>query len=170
MISMKKILLIFLSAIFLLSCSEKRNTLVEIKEDQFYINGKPTYAGREWQGHKIEGLLFNSRMVQGIFDDENPETQSNWIYPDTKKWDPDRNTNEFVASMEEWYNHGLLAFTINLQGGSPFGYSSQQPWINSAIDEYGNLKPAYMQRLEKIINKADEFDPVFNIKFFGSFC
>ena len=40
----------------------------------FHINGQPTYAGRTWQGHKIEGLLLNSRMVQGIFDDLNPET------------------------------------------------------------------------------------------------
>ncbi len=52
----------------------KRRTAVSIKGDMFYINGKPTYAGRKWKGHKIEGLLLNSRMVQGIFDDLNPET------------------------------------------------------------------------------------------------
>jgi hypothetical protein len=56
---------------------------VTIVGDAFHINGKPTYEGRTWRGHKIEGLLMNSRMVQGIFDDLNPETVARWAYPDT---------------------------------------------------------------------------------------
>ena len=48
-----------------------QTTQVEIKGNQFYINGKPTYEGRYWKGNKIEGLLMNSRMVQGVFDDLN---------------------------------------------------------------------------------------------------
>ena len=55
---------------------KNRQTVVTIKNDQFYINGKPTYEKRYWKGYKIEGLLLNSRMVQGIFDDLNPETGS----------------------------------------------------------------------------------------------
>src|SRR5262245_55363565 len=71
-------------------------TEVSIKGDMFLINGKPTYEGRTWEGHTIEGLLLNSRMVQGTFDDLNPETVQNWIYPDTGKWDAERNTREFI--------------------------------------------------------------------------
>ncbi|HEV2484156.1 MAG TPA: hypothetical protein VGT08_01380, partial [Terracidiphilus sp.] len=67
--------------------SSKAGTQVSIEGDSFYINRRPTYAGRTWNGHKIEGLLFNSRMVQGIFDDLNPETNAQWAYPDTHKWD-----------------------------------------------------------------------------------
>lgn len=33
------------------------------------------------------GLLSNSRMVQGIFDDLNPATRDQFQYADTKKWD-----------------------------------------------------------------------------------
>jgi hypothetical protein len=33
-----------------------RKTTVTIAGDAFHINGKPTYPGRSWQGHKIEGL------------------------------------------------------------------------------------------------------------------
>ena len=44
----------------------------------------------------------NSRMVQGIFNDENPETSGKYKYPDTGEWDPERNTREFVAAMAEW--------------------------------------------------------------------
>src|SRR5262245_10788883 len=73
-----------------------RKTTVSIVGDQFFINGKPTYQGRSWRGHKIEGLLLNSRMVQGIFDDRNPRTVKRWAYPDTGKWDPERNTSEFL--------------------------------------------------------------------------
>ena len=89
-----------------------RKTTVTIVVDAFHINGEPTYQGRTWNGKKIEGLLLNSRMVQGIFDDLNDETRSQWAYPDTGKWDADRNTREFVAAMAEWRKHGLLSFKI----------------------------------------------------------
>lgn len=133
----------------------KRRTEVSIRGDQFFINGKPTYAGRRWRGMKIEGLLMNVRAVQGIFDDLNPETRGRWAYPDTGRWDPERNTREFVAAMPAWRRHGLLAFTIGLQGGSPEGYSKAQPWENSAFDADGGLRPAYMERLRRILDRAD---------------
>lgn len=146
--------------------AQKRNTIVSINEDQFYINGKPTYEGRYWKGNKIQGLLMNSRMVQGIFDDLNPETRTLFAYPDTKKWDPDRNTSEFIASMDDWYSHGLNSFTINLQGGSPVGYGNQKQWINSAFFEDGRLRPEFMARLERILNKADELNMVVMLGLF----
>ena len=133
----------------------KRQTEVSIQGDIFLINGRPTYEGRTWRGKRIEGLLFNSRMVQGIFDDLNPETRGRWKYPDTGEYDADRNTREFVAAMPSWREHGLLCFTINLQGGSPQGYSKDQPWHNSAITPEGDLRPDYMARLEKILEEAD---------------
>lgn len=144
----------------------ERKTEVSIRGEQFFINGKPTYEGRHWQGKRIEGLLLNSRMVQGIFDDLNPETRSRWNYPDTKTWNAERNTNEFLAAMPEWKRHGLLCFTINLQGGSPQGYSQNQPWHNSAFDENGTLRPDYMARLEKILNRADELGMVVILGLF----
>lgn len=146
-----------------------RETEVSIRADAFYINGQPTYKGRTWQGHKIEGLLLNSRMVQGIFDDMNPETVHRWAYPDTGKWDPERNTREFLKAMPQWRQHGLLAFTINLQGGSPEGYSNQQPWHNSAITNDGDLRPEYMARLEAILDRADELGMVviLGVFYFG---
>jgi hypothetical protein len=142
---------------------------VLILGDQFFINGRPTYEGRMWRGHKIEGLLLNSRMVQGIYDDLNPETVNQWAYPDTGAWDAERNTREFIAAMPEWRRHGLLCFTINLQGGSPRGYSQQQPWHNSAFEADGSLRPEYMQRMEPILDRADELGMVviLGIYYFG---
>jgi hypothetical protein len=149
-----------------LVAAPKRKTAVSIEGEEFRINGEPTYKGRVWKGKQVEGLLFNSRMVQGIFDDYNPETKKLWVYPDTGKWDPDRNTREFVAAMPEWRKHGLLAFTINLQGGSPQGYSKDQPWENSAFDPNGRLRQIYLDRLGLILSKADELGMVVILGYF----
>jgi hypothetical protein len=130
-------------------------THVSIVGDAFWIDGCPTYAGRTWLDRRIEGLLLNSRMVQGIFDDLNPATHARWAYPDTGRWDPDRNTAEFCAAMPEWRASGLLAFTLNLQGGSPEGYSNEQPWHNSAYEADGRLRPDYLARLERVLDTAD---------------
>ena len=198
--------------------AQTRRTDVSIRGDAFYINGALTYAGRTFNGKRIEGLLMNVRVVQGIFDDLNPETASRWVYPDTKRWDPERNTKEFVAAMPEWKRHGVLAFTINLQGGSPGfaggrgrgrgtppegaagaatpdaagrgvpaaapegnppaappqgrgerggGRGPAGPQLeNSAIDPDGNLRPAYMARLQRILDKADELGMVAIVGYF----
>jgi len=146
----------------------KRRTTVSIEAQAFLINGKPTYQGRKYNGMKIEGLLMNARLVQGIFDDLNPQTRAKWNYPDGP-WDPNRNTEEFLAAMPTWRKHGLLSFTINLQGGSPQGYSKEQPWHNSAFAADGSLRGDYMARLERILDKADELGmaPIVGFFYFG---
>jgi hypothetical protein len=164
---MKNSLTIFLLCVASVTAlAQKRKTIVSIKGDEFYINDKPTYPGRHWRGNKIQGLLINSRMVQGIFDDLNPETRELFVYPDTRKWDPDRNTREFVAAMDEWRRYGLNSFTINLQGGSPVGYGNQKKWLNSAFSEDGTLRPEFMGRLQQILDKADKLNMVVMLGLF----
>jgi len=143
-----------------------RHTTVSIVGEEFQINGRPTYAGRSWTGRKLQGLLLNARLVQGIFDDRNTNTTAGWSYPDTGKWDPERNSREFIAAMPEWRRRGLLAFTINFQGGSPRGYVSAQPWHNSALEEDGSLRSDYASRLEGIIDRADELGMVVILGYF----
>jgi hypothetical protein len=146
-----------------------RKTMVSIQGDNFLINGQPTLKSVVWRGHKLEGLLPNSRMVQGVFNDLNPETRGRWAYPDTKTWDAARNTREFVAAMPEWRRHGLLAITLNLQGGSPEGYSQGQPWHNSAFTEDGALRPDYAARAELILDEADRLGMavILGLFYFG---
>jgi hypothetical protein len=154
------------AALSIIGSAAGAQTVVTIAEGKFLINGRPTLEGRSWRGQPVEGLLPNSRMVQGIFDDLNPETVGRWVYPDTGKWDAVRNTREFVAAMADWRRHGLLAFTINLQGGSPQGYSKEQPWHNSAIDEDGGLRGAYLERLSWIIDEADRLGMAVMLGYF----
>jgi hypothetical protein len=126
----------------------------------------------------------NSRMVQATFDDENPLTQGMFAYPDTGAWDAERNADEFVAMVPEYRAHGLLAVTLNLQGGCPTGYyrierldeilrklpwevqtlvkqqlhgplERAQPWHNSAFDEEGRLKEPHLRRLKRALDALD---------------
>ncbi len=144
-------------------------TKISIQGEKFFINGKPTFQGRTWKGFSVEGLLPNSRMVQGTFDDLNLETVSKWNYPDTGIWNPNRNTNEFIAAMSEWKKYGLLAFTVNFQGGSPEGYSKNQPWENNAFNSDGSLRAAFADRMERIVKAADRQGMVviLGIFYFG---
>ena len=92
---------LFLASLAVPHSAMAANTTVSIVGEDFHINGKPTYAGRVWNGHRVEGLLMNSRMVQATFDDLNPETAKRWAYEDTGKWDAERNVREFIAAMPE---------------------------------------------------------------------
>lgn len=141
-------------------------TEVSIKGTDFHLNGRPTYAGQTWLGHRVEGLLMNSRMVQATFDDLNPETSSRWAYPDTGKWDAERNVREFIAAMPEWKARGLLAVTVNFQGGSPEGYSKKQTWLSSGFTPEGNLRPAFAERMKRVITAADSNGMVVILGYF----
>jgi hypothetical protein len=131
------------------------DTTVAIEDGEFLINGRPTYEGRTHDGHRVEGLLFNARMIQALFDDATPETRGRWAYPDTGGYDPERNVREFRAAIPAWRAHGLRAVTVNLQCGSPEGYSDEQPWTVSAYRPDGSLKPAWRDRLERVLDAAD---------------
>lgn len=149
------------------SAGQRTNsTELTIVGEDFYINGKPTYAGHEWNGHRMEGLLLNTRMVQATFDDRNPETAPRWSYPDTGKWDAERNVTEFIAAMPSWKEHGLLAVTVNFQGGSPEGYSNRQTWITGAFDEDGSLRNDYADRMRRVLDAADELGMTVILGYF----
>lgn len=147
----------------------KRKTVVSIDGDQFRINGQLTYPNRTWHGHRVEGLLMNARLVQATFNDRNPQTQALWNYPDGAAFDPDRNTREFLAMLPTWRKAGLLSFTVNLQGGSPQGYSTDQPWINSAFEPDGSLRSDDLRRMQQILDAADELGmaPILGYFYFG---
>ncbi len=168
----------------------QHKTSVSIDGEDWLINGEVTYPGREYRGWRIEGLLMNSRMASGIFDDENPLTADLWKYPDTGKWDADRNTNELIAMLPTYKAHGINSLPFNLQNCSPLGYYRRepehlkelrerihadhpgakdddiwagllleiesQPWISGAFNADGSLKPAFMDRTERLIDAADE--------------
>jgi len=156
------LLLVALAALTL----SAQSTAVSIEGEKFLINGSPTYEGRTWRDHHIEGLLMNARFVQATFDDVNPATRERWAYPDTGIWDAERNVREFLAHMPTFRRHGLLGLAVNFQGGSPEGYSKTQPWENNAFNPDGSLRPAYADRMGRVIEFADQLGMVVILGYF----
>ncbi|MBN9087516.1 MAG: hypothetical protein J0J01_11460 [Reyranella sp.] len=138
---------------------------VTLSDGAFHIDGTPTYAGRSWRGHRIEGRLFDSRMANAIADDENPETRGAWAYADGP-WDAQRSTAEFIAALPAYRAHGLLAVCINLSGGSPQGYSWNQPWKICGFTPDGTIKHAWAERLEAVIAACDRLGMVVILGLF----
>ena len=128
-------------------------THVAIAGTAFTVNGKPTYAGRLFNGSNIEGLLFNVRAVQATFDDSNDVTRSLWAYPDTGKWDAQRNVDEFCAALPSWRDRGVLAFTVNFQGGGPRYFPEvYDVFDNNAFTPDGDLKPDFARRMRQVLD------------------
>ena len=120
-----------------------RSMDLDIRDGEFYINGTI-----DNQGGPAEGLLLNSRMVQAISD-----------FSGQMAFDPDENTSQFIAQLDEYRRHGLDAVTINLQGGL-----SNRAWgenyHNSAWSSSGELDPAYAKRLGKVLDALAEREMV----------
>jgi hypothetical protein len=141
---------------------DDRHTCIGIDGADFLVNGDPTHEGVEYEGHSIEGLLFNVRMAQAIFDDENPETRDIFAYPDSGKWNPERNVREFVRAIPEWQGDvigrpRIDAISLNFQGGRPVRHAPDQPWIVSGFRPDGTLKDDWLDRLELVLDRTDLF-------------
>jgi hypothetical protein len=147
------------------AASAGRVTSVSIEGNAFHINGRPTYPGRVYKGHKVEGQLFTSRMVNCILNDQNPETRGMWAYADGP-WDPERNTSEFIAMLPVYRQHGLTSIAFNIQGGSPMGYGWHQPWHTSGYTPEGRLLPDYKARLLRVLDAADKAGMVVVLGYF----
>lgn len=102
----------------------------------FQMNGRAACPG----SIEAAGRLMNVRMVNCIFEDMNPET-----CPDG--FGPEINTEAFIAAIPQYRTHGVLAFTVGLQGGFP-GYEGA---LNSAFLADGSLKDDYLTRAAKVI-------------------
>ncbi len=95
-----------------------------------------------------------------------PRRRTRWAYADTGKWDAERNVREFIAAMPEWKRHGLLAVTVNFQGGSPEGYSGTQTWESGAFTADGGLRPQFADRMRRVLDAADAQGMVVIIGYF----
>jgi hypothetical protein len=148
--------------------SEVAEVRVTIEGEQFLIDGKPTYSDVPNANPKALGMLLNSRMVQAIFDDENPETRHLWRYPDGSEFDSERNTDEFIAALPHYKAHGVIAFTINLQCGGPKAgqFTANQPWHVSGFNPDGSLKPSWLARLKRVLDAAQRYRMVVILGLF----
>jgi hypothetical protein len=101
------------------------HTRLTLAGGRWRLNGQVTYPGA-----RAEGLLMNVRMVNATFEDRNK--------PD---FDPEANTDRFLAQLPDYVAHGVRAFTLCLQGGFP-GYEGA---VNSAFNPDGLLREPYLE-------------------------
>jgi hypothetical protein len=117
----------------------------------------------------------NSRMVQATFEDENPETVNLFSYPDGSPFDPDRQTDEFIAALPEYRRYGVIATTVNFQGGFPQYHvhlrrdQILQDWENNAFTPDGRLKPRYAARMQRVVegSDAEQMAVIVGLFYFG---
>ncbi|MBB6637312.1 hypothetical protein [Cohnella thailandensis] len=141
-------------------------TVLEIRGEDFLINGRKVYSEIEGSKPEAHGLLMNARFIQGIFDDKADRERYNRF---GKEFDPERNTNELIAALPEWYEYGLRAFTVGFQGGGPC--FTMDPGGIASIDNnpFGpnglSLDPAYAARMDRLIRAADELGMVVIVSY-----
>lgn len=140
--------------IFSLVLARTRSVNISICAERttwFCVDGAPTHAGTP----QVTGLLLNSRMIQGVFDDANATTRPLWAYPGGAPYDARRQTTELVGNMSAYAACGLDAFTIGMQGGGPEpSFPSDQPNESSGFARNGTPLPAYLERLAAVLAGA----------------
>lgn len=139
----RAIVLALASILFSCHLQPASETVVAIKGSQWLINGQPIL-----KGSPAEGLLMNVRMVNAVFEDTGPMAKEHL----PQDFDPEGNTDRFIARIPDYYAHGVRGFTISLQGGIP-GYEAA---VNSAFNADGSIRKEYLDRVAKVIHAADE--------------
>lgn len=140
-------------------------TSLDIRGRDFYINGKKTYSEIPNSNLAAHGLLMNARFIQGIFDDK-AESQRFARFGCTQ-WDPEKNTDDLIAALPQWYQYGLRAFTVGFQGGGPCFTIDNLTIDNNPFGEDGkSLDSAYAQRMDRLIRAADRLGMVVIVSYF----
>ncbi len=139
-------------------------TKLTIKGEDFYINDKLTYSEFEKINPKALGLLMNARFIQGIYNEKLDPSRFNRY---GREFNPDTNTKEFISELPNWYNSGLRAFTIGIQGGGPcFTFHNDnlfnQPYINNGTE----IEKEYLDRLDLVLKAADDLGMVAIVSLF----
>jgi len=139
-------------------------TKVSVKGKQFLINERPVYSEIANVNPASVGLMWNQRVVQGVFDDKTDRTRFN-LFKDGV-FDPDKNTDNLIAALPEWYSYGMRAITVCFQGGWPVGCVDIRDVDNNPFGLDGTtLDIAYAERMDRIIRACDELGMVVIVCF-----
>ncbi len=141
-------------------------TSYRIENGNFYINGKLTYSELPGSDKNVHGLLFNARFIQGIFDDRNPANHGKYDRFG-KVFDPELNTLQLTDSLKEWYDAGIRAITVGLQGGGPiYTYEDWSVIDTGCFSEDGrHMNEATKARLIRILDACDKLGMLVIVSF-----
>ena len=135
-------------------------TKLSIEGNRFLINGQPTYSELPACPAAYRGLLLNARFIQGVFDDRlSPER----FHRFGRTFDAEQNTDALITALPAWYACGLRAFTVGFQGGGPCFTLDNGTIDNNPYSPDGTaIDPAYLARMRRIIDAADQLGMVCN--------
>ena len=140
-------------------------TVLTKSGDKFLINGKLVYSEINGSSSDAHGLLMNARLIQGIFDDANGRER--YARFGFECFDPDKNTDDLIAALPEWYKYGLRAFTVGFQGGGPCFTVNNSEINNNPFGTDGTtIDPAYLARMDKLIQGADKAGMAVIVSYF----
>jgi hypothetical protein len=119
---------------------------------------------------KVEGLLMNSRMVQGIFDDRNPQTRANWrtlTAPSTPTATPASFSRRCRLGAKRGCSRSRSISRAAARAAT--ARPTSRRGLNSAINPDGSLRDEYLARLARILDRADDLGmvPILGIFYFG---
>ncbi len=164
-------------------------TVVDVAGENFLINGRLTYSDIATCPRSVHGLLFNVRAVNATFDDLDDALPAGFLVDPGDRpynnlagygpWDPDANTDRFVAALPSWRARGVLAVTLNFQGGcscmrdgetdAVLAGDHQTPDNNPFGRDGAPIRPDYLARMSKCIDALDSLGMVciLGIFYFG---
>ncbi len=139
-------------------------TVLTIDQTKFRINGELVYSEIKNCNPNYHGMLMNSRMIQGVFDDKEDVSRFNRY---GKMFDPDKNTDELIEAMPEWYKYGLRAMTVGFQGGGPCFTINNYTINNNPFSADGSvIDEKYLARMKRLIEAADEIGMIIIVSYF----
>ena len=140
-------------------------TKISISGNQFFIDGKLTYAEIPDANPKSLGLLWNMRLIQGVFADLfGPQ---NLIDLCNSHFDPEKNTDDLIKALPEWYAYGIRAITVGFQGGWPVTQAMVDKLNCNPFGEDGlHLEEGFASRMDRLIRAADEIGMVIIVNIF----
>lgn len=137
----------------------RMKTRVSKNGTKFLINDQLVYGEISNVNPKSLGLLWNQRLIQGVFDDYKDRSRFNLFKVGV--FDADTNTNALIASLPQWYDYGLRAITVGFQGGWPVDCVDVKDIENNPFGPDGKtLDKAYADRMNRIIQAADDIGMV----------
>lgn len=141
------------------------NCSLSIQGEQFLINGQLTYAELDNSNPNSHGLLMNARFIQGVFDDK--ADPARFARFGRNEWNAERQTDELISALPQWFDYGLRAFTVGFQGGGPCFTVNNLTIDNNPFGEDGaTLDSAYAERMDRLIRGADELGMVVIVSYF----
>lgn len=152
-----------------------QRTIVELAGEDFRINGRLTYSELPACPPSLHGLLFNVRAVNATFDDLDRALPEGFLddaghrpqngFAGYGRWDPDANTDRFIAALPFWRAQGVLAVTLCFQGGCSCSRNGERQVVFAGDRQTPNNNPfgrdgapidrASLRRMKRAIDALD---------------